>query len=172
MKISLPAFKNIVHSVLFKNYIYLSVYQVVNFLVPIVIVPIIISRVGLEKFGLIAFSYAFVNYFTVLTDYGFNLSATKNVSVHRHDPHMINRIFTTVMLSKLLFFALSFLLFSILLLIPIFQDHYQLHLASYMLVLAQVLIPVWLFQGLEDMKYLAVFNTMAKILYAVLIIFW
>jgi PST family polysaccharide transporter len=38
-----------------------------------------------EKFGLIAFSQVFVGYFMILTDYGFNLSATRDTSINREN---------------------------------------------------------------------------------------
>ncbi len=163
--------KKIHQSTLFKNYVFLSIYQGINFLVPLIIIPYVIKIVGIERFGLIAFSYAFVNYFNVLTDYGFNLSATKNISVNRADKEKINKILTTVILSKLMFFFIAFILFSALLFIPFFRVNYLLHFAAFTLVFAQVLMPVWFFQGLENMKYLAIFNTISKILF-VGFIFW
>ena len=160
-------------SALFKNYFFLSIYQAVNFAVPLIIVPIIIARVGVENFGLIAFSYAFANYFNVIVDYGFNLSATKKISLHRSSKEVINSTFTTVYISKFIFLLLSFLLYSVLVYyISFLHQYWMLHLCSFTIVIGQALIPVWLFQGLEDMKYLAVCNLLSKLGYFVLVLFF
>ncbi|MEO5890131.1 MAG: oligosaccharide flippase family protein [Ferruginibacter sp.] len=163
-------YKNIASSGIFKNYIFLSAYQVVNFLVPLIIFPIVIKKTGLENFGKIAFSYAFVNYFNVLTDYGFNLSATRNIAVSRLNIEAVRKIYTSVVVAKLLLFFISAIVFAGLLGIPFFREEYKLHLLSFTVVAAQVLMPLWLFQGMEDMKYLAIFNAFAKICFAILII--
>ncbi len=163
--------KEIFKSRLFANYVHLSIFQIVNFLVPLVTVPFIIKYIGIANYGHIAFSYAFITYFTVLTDYGFNMSATRSISINRHDKEKVSHIFSTVLLTKLLFFALAFILFSLLvLLVPFFREYALLHMGSFTLVLAQVVMPVWLFQGIEDMKYLAIANTFSKLLFAILII--
>src|SRR4051812_15775806 len=164
--------KNVIGSKIFENYIYLSIYQAVNFIVPLIIVPFIIKNTGVQNFGYITFSYAFINYFTILTDYGFNMSATRSISIHREDKGRISSIYSTVMLIKLLFFAGALIIFCCLLLIPFFQKNYLLHLGSFTLVLAQVLMPVWLFQGIEDMKYIAIANTISKVTFAIFIIFF
>lgn len=164
--------RKIFQSKLLENYVFLSIYQVVNFAVPLIIVPFIIKYVGIKNYGNIAFSYAFVNYFSVLTDYGFNLSATRSISIHRNDSNKVNSIYSTVMLTKLLFFIAALVVFCSLLFTPFFKEYFLLHLGSFALVLAQVLMPVWLFQGLEDMKYLAISNTVSKLLFAAFIIFF
>jgi len=68
---------------LLSNFISLSVLQVVGFVLPILVIPYLIIVLGVEKFGLVAFAQAFMTYFVVFTDYGFNLSATRDISIHR-----------------------------------------------------------------------------------------
>lgn len=41
--------KRTLQSTIFKNYFFLSVYQVVNFAVPLIIVPFLISRIGVAN---------------------------------------------------------------------------------------------------------------------------
>ena len=163
----------VTQSKLFKNYFSLSIYQVINFAVPLIIIPVVIDRVGIFNFGLIAFSYAFANYFNVIVDYGFNLSATKKISINRNSQATVNTIFSTVYISKLIFLLISFSIYSILIYsLPVLRQQWLLHICSFTIVLGQALIPVWLFQGIEDMKYLAICNILSKLAYFVCILLY
>ena len=69
-----------------KNFASLSVLQAITYLLPILILPYLFRMIGPAKFGLIAFAQAFVQYFMILTDYGFSISATKEISLCLHHP--------------------------------------------------------------------------------------
>ena len=59
------------------NFLFLSIIQIVEMFVPLIIFRILIDVVGVEKFGLLNLVIAFVVYFQILIDYGFNNSATR-----------------------------------------------------------------------------------------------
>jgi len=110
---------------------------------------------GPDRYGLIGFAAAFINYFTILTDYGFNLSATREISLERDDQAKVSRIFSSVMMIKSVLLALSM----ILVLVVVYSFHKfrvdaDVYLCSFGLVAGNVLFPVWLFQGMERMKYI------------------
>ncbi|MGI2728031.1 flippase [Bacillus cytotoxicus] len=152
------------------NFIALFAMQVANFLLPLLTIPYLGSVLGAEGFGLVMFSQAFIQYFVLFTDFGFNLSATRKISVHRENNDKVSEIVSAVYLIKIVLLVISFI---ILLVITFFIDKFHQYMYIYILnfgmVIGQVLFPVWLFQGMEKMKYTTILNIVAKSIFTVLI---
>jgi polysaccharide transporter, PST family len=150
-----------------ENALSLLVLQGANYLLPLITFPYLVRVLGPSKFGLLAFAQAFVQYFVVVTDYGFNLTATREVAIQRGDPAQVFRTFRTVMIIKLGLMALSFtVMAAIVLAVPKFRQEWLVYFCSFLTVVGNVLFPVWLYQGLERMKYITVLTLAAKLLAA------
>jgi PST family polysaccharide transporter len=152
-----------------KSYIfdasYLVFLQLFNYIFPFLTLPYLATVLGPEKVGLLAFSSSTIAFFTLITDYGFNLSATRQISVSKTDPHQINKIFSIVLIIKILLLIISFLLLIILINIHnIFKTNEKLFLISFTLVIGQVLNPVWLYQGLSKAKHILILGLISNLI--------
>lgn len=146
------------------NFTSLSVVQTLTYILPVIILPYLFRVIGPGKFGLIAFAQALMQYFMILTDYGFGISATKEISLCREDHCEISKIFSAVMTVKLALAFLSLLLLgAIVLFIPRFRDNWQVYILSFGAVVGNTLFPVWFFQGIEKMKHIAYVNVFGGI---------
>jgi PST family polysaccharide transporter len=158
------------NKVLFKNFTSLSLLQLANYIFPIITLPYLVRVLGPEKYGLINFATAFIGYFTILTDYGFNLSATQEVSVNRNSKEKISEIFSSVITIKSLLFFLSGLIFiAVIFLFPLFHPHIELFAVTFLGVMGTVLFPLWLYQGVEQMKYILIINVMIRSITVIMI---
>ncbi len=139
--------------------------QGANYLLPLITLPYLVRVLGPEKFGLIAFAQAFIQYFVVLTDYGFNLSATREVAVNRDNPVKVGEIISSVLLIKLILMLLGALVLCVLVYsISTFYSHAELFLVVYLSVIGNTLFPTWLFQGLERMRDITWMNVIARLI--------
>jgi PST family polysaccharide transporter len=147
----------------FHNFIYLYLVRVANYILPLITIPYLVRVLGPDKYGLLAFVQAFIQYFLILTDYGFSSSATREISIHRADAQKVSKIFSSVMVIKFVFMAASFVILSLVILcFDKFRANWLVYLYTFGIVLGNVLFPVWFFQGMEKMKYITFRNIIAK----------
>lgn len=152
------------------NFSYLSAFQLFNILLPLVIYPYLIRVLGTETYGVVIFSQAIIMYFSMLINFGFNISATKDVAEYRKNPKKLNEIVSTVFIIKAFLWIFSFIiLVGLILFIPSLQKHWLLFIFSFGITFNELLFPQWFFQGIEKMKYITIINITSKILFTFLI---
>ncbi|MFN3802324.1 flippase [Belliella pelovolcani] len=155
---------------LLANIFSLGTIQVVNYILPLLTVPYLVRVLEPDFFGLLAFATATVSYLVMITDYGFNLSATRQISINRENQVRVNELFNATMMIKFGLMVLSFLILCILVLsIEKFSQNAILYFITFGMVVGQFLFPVWLFQGMEKMKYITYINVSTKVIFTVCI---
>jgi PST family polysaccharide transporter len=158
------------YQVLIYNFSYLSALQLFSIIVPLVTYPYLIGVLGSERYGMIVYSEAVIGYLVVFIAFGFNITATKDVSIFRNDIDKLNEIFSSVFIIKGTFFIISFfLLFIVLLFIPIEREFKFLFYLTMWKGLYEVVFPMFYFQGVEKMKYITVLTLLSRLLFLGLI---
>ncbi|VFS52827.1 oligosaccharide flippase family protein [Budvicia aquatica] len=131
-----------------RNIFYLALVQGSSFILPLLTFPYLVRILGPEYFGILGFCQASMQYLVLLTDYGFNWTATQQVAKYREDRGELTNIFWSVIFSKLLLAVLAFIL---LLVVCFFVTKYQqlwmVLLAFSPMVLGNVIYPIWFFSG-------------------------
>ena len=150
---------------LLENIFSLYALQGLTYVLPVLVLPYLVRTLGMEVYGLTAFAQSFAQYFNVLTDYGFSFSATRTIAQNRADKDQTSRIFCSVLVVKLLLFSLGALILVLLMvLIPRFHREAAFFVVAFMAVLGNVLFPIWYFQGIEEMRYIAVATGITRVI--------
>ena len=156
---------------LVKNVFSLGLVQIANYVFPFITVPIVSRIIGPDKFGVISFASSFVTYFTILINFGFDLSATRAISANRNNIEERNKIFNQVVLAKILLFSASVVLFTIALFtVPQLSNEKEVAVFSFLLCLSWVITPNWLYQGMQELSRVAIFNLVTKVIFTVIIL--
>jgi PST family polysaccharide transporter len=158
------------NKVLFENFISLVFLQIANYALPLITIPYLAYTLGVEVYGLVAGAQYLIQYFMMITDYGFNFSATRLVSIHREDKTKISAIFSAVMIIKIVIMFICLLaVLSIVFFTEKYSDDPMVYLATFGLVIGNLIFPVWLFQGFEKMKIVTIINVVTKLIFTICI---
>lgn len=145
---------------------FLSILQILNYVLPFVLFPYLTHILGTEHFGIWMLALGIIQYFNIIIDYGFNLSATSKVALNNNNKEKISELFTNVMFVKFLFFTIIFIL--VCLFIEIIKNSLQipgkLMLEMFLYLFGLILTPFWLFQGLEKLKIPTLLSLGARLL--------
>lgn len=147
------------------NFLSLSVLQLVSYIFPLLTIPYLVRTLGIDNFGILAFVTSIILLFQMITLYGFDLTATRNISIHRDDKRKLSEIYSAVLNIKLILLLFSFIILSILIVsVNIFREHWLMYYFSFGTVIGSVLFPNWFFQGIEDMKFITIISVLSKII--------
>lgn len=146
-----------------KDVFYLIALQGLNYIAPLLVLPYLMVVLGAEKFGYIGFSLSVAQYLMLFVDFGFNLSATKRIALAKDNQEELNKIFSATVYAKMGLLLFSFLLLLLVSLVPQFAVYRATMLVMFLTVVGQAGLFVFLFQGLGQIKWVSIFNGIAKI---------
>lgn len=155
-----------------KNYVALLFIQGTNFILPLIIFPYLVRTLGSEKYGLVMVAQSVALFLTIIVDFGFNISATREVANLKNDKEKLSQFYWNVFSIKLVLIIITFLL---LLGLIIYVDKFSVdplvYLFSFGLVLGQAIFPTWFFQGIEKMQVITIVNVAAKLFFTISLFF-
>jgi len=151
---------------LIQNFSAMGFLQLLNYGLPFVTLPYLVRVLDIEGYGIYVFSQSFIMFFIILTDFGFELSATREVSLYRKDNAKLSNIVSSVLIIKFLLALSSFVVFiAIIFFVESLREYWLFHLLSFMMVFGNILLSFHFFQGVEKMKFIAFLNAGVKIFF-------
>lgn len=149
----------------------MGVLQVANYLIPFLVLPIISRILGASLFGSVSYAQNIVTYLTLLINYGFEYSATRQISIAREDKAKTDAIFWSVIAAKSMLLILSFAILAVL---PFCMERVacdpKLYIYTALANIGIVFFPTWYLQGVQQMDKMAWANFFTKLLGAVLVL--
>src|SRR5688572_4488570 len=152
------------------NFLSLGAVQATSSIIQLIVIPHVISKIGVDGFGAVAVAHVVMLILSGFTDYGFNQTAIRDISLNRNNLSVISKIFYRVLFTKVVLCLFAFIFLLILILcIPLLRIHAVLYLMGFMLVIGQSLFVNWLFQGIERMHFVALLTLVGRTIFAILV---
>ena len=124
-----------------------------------------IKAIGLSNYGNVSIAVAISGIGVIITDYGFNTSATRTVATCKNSIKSLSNIFCSVLILKIMLFLIFVVIFIILNnFINIEKDLLGLIYISFGSIFSQCLYPIWFLQGIEKMSTISILSTASHIL--------
>ena len=144
----------------------LGIMQIANYLIPMATIPYLTRVLGVESFGKMVFVQAVMAYLILLVEFGFSWSTTREIAANRGNRKLISAIFASTWAAQWLLALIASLCITLLVItIPSFKIDASLYAAGMLLVFGSVLFPLWLLQGLERMREVAVIQVVSRLVF-------
>ncbi len=151
----------------------LSILQFFNLVIPLFSVPHLMKVLTPELYGLVSFSVGMCSMFLILIDFGFNFSATRDISKNDKSKEKVIEIFSTALVIKFFLFLISI---PILLTLVYFNSklylNWKLHFITFSNVIGLVFYPIFVFQGLGKIRIIVYLNLIIKSISTLAIVFF
>lgn len=153
-----------------KNGIWLYLLQFFNTIIPLVTLPYITRVLGQAGYGTFSIALNIIIYLQVLVEYGFGMSATREVAISSKSQKTLSYIFTSVLCARIclliasVVIAICYLLFT-----NANQVLWECLLIMLVSLIGYCVQQNWLFQGMEDMKYISLINIIARTISTLLV---
>lgn len=151
-------------SKLFSNIFALGSVQLLGNFVSLFTLPYLARVFGSEGFGIYSLVQLVMAYLALIIEYGFLWHGTRLISSLRNDREQLSEAFISIWAAQwLLALAAAMILAGMVRFLPILQDKGGLCLIGFTFVLGYLLTPHWLYQGLEQMRPIAIIEASGRL---------
>ena len=148
---------------MFKNFLYNTMFTVLNLLFPIITLPYVSRIIGAEGIGKVNFSNSIVNYFLIIASLGIPLYGVREIAKVRKDRKKLSQAFSEIFivnfLSTILCIVSYYLMVSNLV---YFSKEKLLFLTVGINLFLNIFNLDWFYQGLEEYKYITIRSVIIK----------
>lgn len=144
-------------SKIFQNTSMLLILNIAKLVFPFITLPYLTRVMSTDCYGVVAYVKAVMVYMQVIVDFGFTLSATKQVVEAKNNKEKLNHIVGVNIISKLIIALLAFVgLIVLIIFIPILRQNIVFTILSYAVVVLTVFLFDFLFRGIEKMHVITI----------------
>lgn len=154
-----PGSRQVMNRRLWENLISLYSVHIASYVIPLFTLPYVARVLHPAEWGSLAFAEAYAIYMTLIVEYGFGLSATRETARVRDDVDARARELSGVLGAQIFLCAVAVIVtIGLARTLPIFATRSRLIPGALLLGLSRAANPMWYFQGIERMRVMSILN--------------
>ena len=158
------------NKIFFKNFFNLSINQVTNVIVAIIVTPFLFQKLGASQYGYVRLTIAIISIFGIIVNYGYNLNGPKRIAIFKNiEKNRLQFFLNDVLTLRLCLALVTSLIICCLIYMGFFELYNSILLFSLTILFSDAIYPMFYFQGKNRLSLLAISNFLVKILYLILI---
>src|SRR5579883_754217 len=135
-----------------------------NYIVPLLTLPYLTRVLGPSEWGAVAFAEGYSNDIILLVEFGFGLSATREIARVRDNPDARSKQLAGVLGGQIVLSVVAILTIVVIVLsAPANTIPVNLIPSALLLAVGQAMSPMWYFQGIEKVRLMAIVNVVARL---------
>lgn len=153
-----------------QNSMWLFVLQIANTVLPLLTIPYVTRILGAAGYGEYSLAYNLITYCQVIVEYGFVLSGARRVAISSDNKDNLNELFSRIVSSRIILFLISFIVVLIATYIRKMTFTQVMNVLALMLIVFSVIFQMnWLYQGMQQMRFITIINVIGRVTSVILI---
>lgn len=138
--------------------------QFAEYVLPLLTIPYLARVLQPSGWGMVVYAQNFSGWMILVLQYGFGFSATREIARHRDDPRRHADIVRGVAGANVMLLLPSMAIAVVArFTVPQFREHEWYLWLALAIAIAQGVRPFWFFQGIEEMRFPALFNVFGRL---------
>ena len=139
------------------NTLMLMIFNIAKILFPFITLPYLTRVLGTETYGTVSYVKTVMSYMQILVDFGFVLSATKDIVNSRDNQNKMGYIIGDTLLARVILGVIGLITIIILCFyLPILKESVLYTLLSYFVIFLSIFLMDFLFRGIEKMHIITI----------------
>lgn len=151
------------------NTIMLMIFNLAKIIFPFITLPYLTRVLSTDTYGVVTYAKTVMNYMQIFVDFGFVLSATKDIVKCRDNKEKMELVIGDTMIARIILGLSGFLIVLLLsLVLPILRTNILYTMLSYVAVFLSIFLMDFLFRGLEKMHVITIRFIVMKVISTIL----
>ena len=145
------------------NFLFQGIYQVLIYLIPLVVAPYLTRVLKSEALGIYTYVNSIAYYFVIFANLGISRYGQRTIASNKNDSEKCRKVFWGILIDHIIVSILIILIY-IFYCVFFVKEYIEIYFIELLYIVSALFDVTWFFYGLENFKSVVIKNTFIKLL--------